>query len=112
MRTPPSCQALLATMLLVAACGGARVNAATTGPVERRLSDASQREQVSITLYEDFGLVREIRNVDLARGKVALELRDVAAQIQPETVHIQSSAESRMTSMPRFSPRTTSRSSR
>jgi hypothetical protein len=77
-------------MLLVAACGGARVNAATTGPVERRLSDASQREQVSITLYEDFGLVREIRNVDLARGKVALELRDVAAQIQPETVHIQS----------------------
>jgi hypothetical protein len=90
MRTPPSCQVLLASMLLVAACGGARVNAATSGPVEQRFSGASQREQVSITLYEDFGLVREIRNVDLARGKVALELRDVAARIQPETVHIQS----------------------
>src|SRR5262249_13490512 len=39
----------------------------------------------------NFALVREVRDLpDLGRGQVALELRDVAATIQPETVAIQS----------------------
>jgi hypothetical protein len=54
-------------------------------------STAQQREDVAITVYnQSFGLVREVRNVDLANGRLTLELRDVAAQIQPETVHIKS----------------------
>lgn len=35
-----------------------------------------------------FGLAREIRTVDLARGLASLEFGDVAAKIQTETVHI------------------------
>jgi hypothetical protein len=54
-------------------------------------STAQQREDVSITIYnQNFGLVREVRNMDLPTGRVALEFRDVAEQIQPETVHIKS----------------------
>ncbi len=54
-------------------------------------STAAQRESVAITVYnQNFGLVREVRDVTLTRGQVALEFRDVAAQIQPETVHIKS----------------------
>jgi hypothetical protein len=54
-------------------------------------STADQRQSVAITVYnQNFGLVREVRDVTLTRGQVALEFRDVAAQIQPETVHIRS----------------------
>ncbi|UCF41030.1 MAG: DUF4139 domain-containing protein [Gemmatimonadota bacterium] len=52
-------------------------------------SGADQRREVAITVYnQNFGLVREVRDVTLVRGAVNLEFRDVAAQIQPETVHI------------------------
>lgn len=54
-------------------------------------STADQRQSVAITVYnQNFGLVREVRDATLTRGQVALEFRDVAAQIQPETVHIRS----------------------
>jgi hypothetical protein len=52
-------------------------------------STAADRESVTITVYnQNFGLVREVRVVDLARGRVALEFGDVASAIQTETVHI------------------------
>jgi hypothetical protein len=37
---------------------------------------------------QNFGLVRELRTLDLPSGTVALEYADVASGIQPETVHI------------------------
>ena len=37
-----------------------------------------------------FGLVREVRDLDVGTGRVSLELRDVASRIQPETVSIKS----------------------
>lgn len=60
---------------------------AQTGPSSR--STAAERDAVSVTVYnQDFGLVREIRTLDLRGGRVALEYADVASGIQPETVHI------------------------
>ena len=54
-------------------------------------STAAQRDAVSITVYnQNFGLVREIRTLDLSSGRIALEYGDVASGIQPETVHIRS----------------------
>lgn len=54
-------------------------------------STREQREEVAITVYnQNFGLVREVRNVDLGSGRVALEFRDVAEHVQPETVHVKS----------------------
>ncbi len=56
-----------------------------------RVSPAKDRTEVSITVYnQNFGLVREVRDIDLGKGRVALEFRDVASQIQPETVSIKS----------------------
>ncbi len=65
--------------------------AAASKPASK-VSTESDRKKVSITVYNaNFGLVREVRELpDLGRGKVALELRDVASTIQPETVAIQS----------------------
>ena len=57
----------------------------------KKISKESDRKEVSITVYnQNFGLVREVRNVSLGNGKVALEFQDVASRIQPETVHIKS----------------------
>jgi hypothetical protein len=54
-----------------------------------KISSSKDRTEVSITVYnQGFGLVREVRDVELAKGRVALEFRDVASQIQPETVAI------------------------
>ncbi|MBI2389314.1 MAG: DUF4139 domain-containing protein [Deltaproteobacteria bacterium] len=59
----------------------------------QKLSSAKDRTEVSITVYnQNFGLVREVRDVDVSKGRVALEFRDVASQIQPETVSIKSLA--------------------
>jgi hypothetical protein len=56
----------------------------------QQVSTSAQRREVGITVYNSgFGLVREVREVDLANGRVALEFADVASQIQPETVAIQ-----------------------
>jgi hypothetical protein len=52
-------------------------------------STAEDRKSVSITVYnQNFGLVREVRDVTFTRGVAALEYRDVAQHVQPETVHI------------------------
>ncbi len=55
----------------------------------RHRSSAAERDGVLITVYnQNFGLVREIRTLDLTAGRLSLEFGDVAAGIQPETVHI------------------------
>jgi hypothetical protein len=61
-------------------------------PAAKRVSEAGDRRGVSITVYNsDFGLVREIRQLsNVPSGQVALEFRDVASTIQPETVAIKS----------------------
>lgn len=52
-------------------------------------STAQERDAVSITVYnQNFGLVREVRTLDLGEGFTNVEYADVASGIQPETVHI------------------------
>jgi hypothetical protein len=57
--------------------------------IPRLQSTSQDRRDVSITVYnQNFGLVREVRDIYLGNGLVELEFRNVAAQIEPETVHI------------------------
>ena len=52
-------------------------------------STADDRREITITVYnQNFGLVREVRDLRLGSGRVGLEFGDVASQIQAETVHI------------------------
>ncbi|MGC4089068.1 MAG: hypothetical protein QM756_14525 [Polyangiaceae bacterium] len=61
-----------------------------SGPALQRSSDSSGRQDVSVTIYNsNFGLVRESRQVELGNGRVSLDYADVAAFIQPESVHIE-----------------------
>ncbi len=70
---------------------GASPAAADAPAVANVRSTRAQRDDVSITVYnQSFGLVREVRTIDGLSGRVALELRDVASQIQPQTVSIKS----------------------
>ena len=56
-------------------------------------STAEDRRSVTITVYnQNFGLVREVRDVDFTRGIAPLEFAEVAQHIQPETVHIRAEA--------------------
>lgn len=78
----------LVSATILAAPGGEEV-AAPAPPVVDERSTAADRESVAITVYnQNFGLVREVRSIELARGPIALEYRDVASSIQPETVHV------------------------
>jgi hypothetical protein len=81
----------------LAVCGLAGLGSVVATPAEAgaappaaRISEGKDRKSVSITVYNaDFGLVREVRELDnLPSGQVALEFRDVASTIQPETVAV------------------------
>ncbi|HSQ63626.1 MAG TPA: hypothetical protein VLM85_10450, partial [Polyangiaceae bacterium] len=64
--------------LALAACGGSP-KAKSAGPVAARVSRADARKAVAVTVYNDgFGLVREVRDVELGTGRVSLEFRDVS----------------------------------
>jgi hypothetical protein len=73
-------------------CGGKpRAPTDWSGPTVARRSTEADLRKVSVTIYNgDFALVREIREIELAEGRIALEYRDVAAHVQPESVHVRS----------------------
>lgn len=55
-------------------------------PARDVTSTAAEREAVAVTVYnDDLALVKERRRVDLAAGLTRLSLREVAAQMRPET---------------------------
>jgi len=81
----------LVRVVCAAVAISAVAGAAGAQQVSQLQSTADERQEVSITVYnQNFGLVREVRNISFGTGRIALEFRDVSAQIQPETVHIKS----------------------
>jgi hypothetical protein len=59
-------------------------------PESYQVDQASQQD-VAVTVYNNnYGLVREVRNVKLPVGEIALEFRDVAQQIDPTSVAFRS----------------------
>lgn len=75
---------------LLCAGSAAAQSAKAPASTQQRTSTSAEQKAVSLTVYnQNFGLVRELREVEnLGTGRVALEFRDVASTIQPETVHI------------------------
>ncbi len=71
---------LTVTMLLAATLAHGAESARDVG------SGAADREAVAVTVYnDDLALVKERRRVDLPAGLTRLSLREVAAQMRPET---------------------------
>ncbi|MEZ4225360.1 MAG: DUF4139 domain-containing protein [Polyangiaceae bacterium] len=75
----------IAALSLVAGIAPGALSAAPA----KKSSSSADRKDVSITVYnQNFGLVREVRDLNLGTGQVDLAFKDVASQIQPETVSI------------------------
>lgn len=54
-------------------------------------SGVQDRESVHVTVYNNnLGLIKEVRSVSLPQGEGELRFMDVAAHIQPSTVHVSS----------------------
>jgi hypothetical protein len=80
---------LLAFLLVALSSCGRKPAAAPAVPARSASSEASARQALSVTIYnQDFGVVRERRRLSLGKGRVELEFRDVAARLEPNTVHL------------------------
>jgi hypothetical protein len=83
--------AVIVAGALLAAGASFNCRASAQPAAPPRVSASGERKEVGVTVYTSgFGLVREVRDAAVGTGRVALELRDVASQIQPETVAIKS----------------------
>jgi hypothetical protein len=74
---------------------GAEPDAATAGQGSRdHATTLDDQQEVSITVYNsDLALVRDVRNLTLARGTGHLRFMDIAATVNPATVHFRSLTE-------------------
>ncbi|MEO8877183.1 MAG: DUF4139 domain-containing protein, partial [Polyangiaceae bacterium] len=87
----PSKLRALTVLGVVAAAVPAIAQTAQKKAVQSFKSTQADREDVAITVYnQNFGLVREVRNITVGQGRSELEFGDVAEQIQPATVNIKS----------------------
>ena len=64
-----------------------------SGLVEQ-ITTASDQENIEVTVYNsNLGLVKDIRNIELEKGRIALRFMDVASRINTRSVHIKSLSE-------------------
>jgi hypothetical protein len=63
-------------------------------PDQDLVTTLNDQSEVSITVYNsDIALVRDVRNLQLARGTGSLRFMDIAATVNPATVHFRSLTE-------------------
>jgi len=80
----------LASLVLGIALGAAPAALAGTGTARATITQEQQKE-VAITIYNgNLGLVKDVRDLSLGPGTHELRFMDVAAQIDPTTVHLRS----------------------
>ena len=87
---------LAALILAVAAIlprAGVPAVTAAKGP-EQSSSTLDDQSELAVTVYNsDIALVRDVRSLELARGSSDLRFMDIAATVNPATVHFRSLSE-------------------
>jgi hypothetical protein len=74
---------------LLSAQAGAEQRPTTAPGVPTFRSGEEARDAVAVTVYnQNFGLVREVRSLEIDRGRIQLEFADVPSTIQTETVSV------------------------
>jgi len=64
---------------------------AAAAPEQDRSTTLDDQAELAVTVYNsDIALVRDVRNLDLARGTSNLRFMDIAATVNPATVHFRS----------------------
>ncbi len=83
---------ILAVVAILPRAGVPAVTAAK-GP-EQSSSTLDDQSELAVTVYNsDIALVRDVRNLQLARGSSDLRFMDIAATVNPATVHFRSLSE-------------------
>lgn len=63
-------------------------------PAQAPTSSLDDQVELAITVYNsNIALVRDVRQIDLPRGEFSLEFQDIAATVNPATVHFRSLSE-------------------
>ena len=79
---------LLSTLLLLTITPARSPEA---GPAKTPTATEEHQQAVAVTIYNgNLGLVKDIRKIELPSGLYDLQFMDVAAQINPTTVHLKS----------------------
>lgn len=87
----PLAASLLLAVLTISASNPHAARRAAQGPGTSTLDDQTD---LSLTVYNsDLALVRDVRNVTLASGAADLHFMDIAATVNPATVHFRSLTE-------------------
>jgi hypothetical protein len=85
------CSATLAMILAGVLCIPARSTIAATEEGQAATTTEKQQTDLTVTVYNsNIGLVKDVRQLDLAPGVSSLHFEDVASSIRPETVHLES----------------------
>jgi hypothetical protein len=85
------CSATLAMILAGVLCIPATSTIAATEEGKSATTTEKQQTDLAVTVYNsNIGLVKDVRQLDLAPGVSSLHFEDVASSIRPETVHLES----------------------
>ena len=93
-----SSRLLLASLVIALAVGVASTSresvSAQTAPPTAATTTLDDQAELAITVYNsDLALVRDVRNVQIGRGVSDLHFMDIAATVNPATVHFRSLTE-------------------
>ena len=78
----------------LAARPAAPVASATPAAVQDQTTTLDDQSELALTVYNsDIALVRDVRQLQLARGTASLRFMDIAATVNPATVHFRSLTE-------------------
>ncbi|MER0170594.1 MAG: DUF4139 domain-containing protein [Nitrosomonas sp.] len=79
------------SVLLITSCILLFGQGAVMAGADERLSTLNDQKAVSVTIYNsDLALIKDVRNVSLAKGDFNLAWRDVSALMRPETALLRS----------------------
>jgi hypothetical protein len=88
------CVAALVVAGVVAVSRGSDPGAAAASAIGQDTTTLDDQVELAVTVYNsDIALVRDVRNVQLAPGTFDLEFMDIAATVNPATVHFRSLTE-------------------
>ena len=88
------CLAIVVVVVFVIFRGGSTPDAAATRDAGQGTTSLDDQVELSVTVYNsDIALVRDVRNLQLPSGAFDLRFMDIAATVNPATVHFRSVTE-------------------
>jgi len=86
-----ACAALVVLTSVLAVRGGSAPTAASPQPAGPSTTTLADQTDLAVTVYNsDIALIRDTRNVQLPAGNFDLRFMDIAATVNPATVHFRS----------------------